>query len=125
MAFDSHATIGVYYGRLAYPLADPTTPFYMVFPTGIYTGAQCFVLSSFAKDYSGNVNRLFTSIIPRVALLGASEFTVKKPNDSTDEYYWFKGKVSSDGAKIEVSMFNPGDTLCTKIQVDKANESNP
>lgn len=70
MTFGLHATTGVYYGRPAYPLADPINLFQVAFPTGIEAGAQCLVLSSFAKDYSGNTNRVFTSISPQSCYWG-------------------------------------------------------
>ncbi|KAH7314007.1 hypothetical protein B0J17DRAFT_634160 [Rhizoctonia solani] len=85
--------------------------------------ALCYVLSSFTRDYKGENNRAFTSIIPRISMLNDLEFVLKRANDHTAEYYSFKGKFSDSYESLEVCIFNPRDELCTTIRLEKETQS--
>ncbi|KAH7317480.1 hypothetical protein B0J17DRAFT_634098 [Rhizoctonia solani] len=85
--------------------------------------ALCYVLSSFTRDYKGENNRAFTSIIPRISMLNDLEFVLKRANDHTAEYYSFKGKFSDSYESLEVCMFNPRDELCTTIRLENETQS--
>ncbi|KAF8669469.1 hypothetical protein RHS04_06903 [Rhizoctonia solani] len=95
----------------------------MVFPAGIRNNAQCFVLSSFAKDANGVINREFTSIVPRISMLNNTDFVLGSAGGVLDEYYCFKGKFLNDGEEIELDMLDPNEEFCTKIQLTKEYKS--